>query len=67
MQIKAKYFHIKDYYDVGEVDLKYFSTDMMWADVPTKPLQGKKIRDMCVFLQNYLGDYDDDLEKEEDK
>jgi hypothetical protein len=27
--IKAKYFHIKDYYDAGEVDLKYCSTDMM--------------------------------------
>jgi hypothetical protein len=40
--IKAKYFLIKDYYDAGEVDLKYCSTDTMWADVLTKPLQGQK-------------------------
>ncbi len=42
--IKAKYFLIKDYYDVGEVDLKYCSTDTMWADILTKTLQGQKIR-----------------------
>jgi hypothetical protein len=38
----------------------------MWADVLT-PLQGKKFRDMHAFLQNCMGDYDDDLEQEEDK
>jgi hypothetical protein len=37
--IKAKYFLIKDCYDVEEVDLKYCSTDTMWADVLMKPLQ----------------------------
>ncbi len=40
--IKAKYFLIKDYYDSGEIDLKYCPSDEMWADVLTKPLQGKK-------------------------
>ncbi len=38
--IKAKYFLIKDYYDAGEVDLRYCPTGCMWADVLTKPLQG---------------------------
>jgi hypothetical protein len=49
--IKAKYFLIKDYYDVGEVDVRYCSTDTMWADVLTKLLQGQKFRDMRAFLQ----------------
>ena len=48
--IKAKYFPIKDYYDSGEIDLRYCSTDTMWADILIKPLQGQKFRDMCAFL-----------------
>ncbi len=36
--IKAKYFLIKDYYDAGEIDVKFCPTDEMWADVLTKPL-----------------------------
>ena len=44
--IKAKYFLIKDYYDAGEVDLRYCPTGEMWADVLTKPLQGQLFRDM---------------------
>ncbi len=36
--IKAKYFLIKDYYDSGEIDLGYCPTDVMWANVLTKPL-----------------------------
>jgi hypothetical protein len=36
--IKAKYFLIKDYYVSGEIDLGYCLTDVMWADVLTKPL-----------------------------
>jgi hypothetical protein len=42
--IKAKYFLIKDYYDSGV--LRYCPTDVMWADILTKPLQGQKFRDM---------------------
>jgi hypothetical protein len=52
--IKAKYFLNKDYYDVGEVDVRYCSTDTMWADVLTKPLQGQTFRDMRAFLQTAL-------------
>ena len=44
--IKAKYFLIKDYYDAGEVDLRYCPTGRMWVDVLTKPLQGQMFRDM---------------------
>ncbi len=42
--IKAKYFLIKDYYDAGEIDVKFCPTDEMWADILTKPLQGQKFR-----------------------
>ena len=65
--IKAKYFLIKDYYNSGEIDLCYCLTDVMWADVLTKPLQGKKFRDMCAFLQNCRRDYDDDIELKTDQ
>jgi hypothetical protein len=62
--IKAKYSLIKDYYDAGEIDVKFCPTDEMWADVltKTKPLQGQKFRDMRAFLQNCPRDYDDDTE-----
>jgi len=65
--IKAKYFPIKDYYDSGEVDLRYCPTGEMWADVLTKLLQGQLFRDMRAFLQNCSRDYDDDLERQEDE
>jgi hypothetical protein len=50
--IKVRYFLIKDYYDAEEIDVKFCPTDEMWADIPTKPLQGQKFRDMRAFLQN---------------
>jgi hypothetical protein len=56
--IKAKYFLIKDYYNSGEIDLRYCPTDVMWADILTKPLQGQKFMDMCAFLLNCSQDYD---------
>jgi hypothetical protein len=65
--IKAKVFLIKDYYKAGEIDMQYCPTDVMWADVLTKPLQGQKIRDMCAFLQNCSRSYDDNIELETDK
>jgi hypothetical protein len=65
--IKAKFFLIKDYYKAGEIDLRYCPTDVMWADVLTKPLQGQKFRDMRVFLQNCSRSYDDDIELQTDK
>ena len=65
--IKVKYFLIKDYYDSGEIDLRYCPTDVMWADVLTKPLQGQKFRDMRAFLQNCPRDYDDDVELQTDQ
>jgi hypothetical protein len=48
--IQAKFFLIKDYYKAGEIDMQYCPTDVMRADVLTKPLQGQKFRDMHAFL-----------------
>ncbi len=50
--IKAKYFFIKNYHHSGEIDLQYFPTDNMWADVVTKPLQCSKFWMMRAFLMN---------------
>jgi hypothetical protein len=60
--IKAKYFLIKDYYDAGVIDVKFWPTDQMWADVLTRPLQRQKFKDMRAFLQNCPQDYEDDTE-----
>ena len=65
--IKAKFFLIKDYYEAGEIDVRYCPTDVMWADVLTKPLQGQKFRDMRAFLQNCSRSYDDDIELQTDE
>ncbi len=64
--VKAMYFLIKDYYESGEIDLRYCPTDIMRADVLTKPLQGQKFRDMRGFLQNCPRDYEDDIELQND-
>jgi hypothetical protein len=65
--IKAKYFLIKVYDNSGEIDLHYRPTDVMWADVLTKQLQGLKFRDMCEFLQNCSPDSDNDIKLRTDK
>ncbi len=36
--IKAKYFLIKDYYNAGEIDLRYCPAGHMWVDVLTNTL-----------------------------
>jgi len=65
--IKAMYFLIKDYYNSGEINLRNCPTDVMWANVLTKPLQGQKFRDMRAFLQNCPWDYDDNIELQNDQ
>ncbi len=47
--------------------MRYCPTDVMWADVLTKPLQGQKFRDMHAFLQNCSRSFDDDIELQTDK
>jgi hypothetical protein len=60
--MKATCFLIKDYHKAGEINVRYCPTDIMRADVLTKPLQGQKFRDMRAFLQNCPRDYNDNIE-----
>ncbi len=50
--IKAKYFFIRHYHKLGEIQLSYSPTEEMWADVLTKPLQGLKFMRIRAFLMN---------------
>ncbi len=66
MALSGSFPPFGDYYDSGEIDLRYCPTDVMWAHI-TKPLQGQKFRDMRAFLQNCPRDYDDDVELQTDQ
>ena len=66
--IKAKFFFIKDRIDAGEVKVTHCPTGEMWADVLTKPLQGRAFRLMRSKLMNCSIDYEDEQsEKEEEE
>jgi hypothetical protein len=58
--IIAKYFFVRHFHNSGELDLQYFPTKHMWADVLTKPLQGATFRLMRSFLMNCPIDYSED-------
>jgi hypothetical protein len=60
--IKAKYFFIHHYHNAQELDLRYWPTEQMWADVLTKPLQGSKFQQMRAFLMNCPIDYAEDIQ-----
>jgi hypothetical protein len=53
--IKAKYFLIKDYYDAGEIDVKFCPTDEMWADVLTKPCNDRSSETCVPSSKTVLG------------
>ena len=61
--IKAKYFFVRNFHRTGELDLQYCPTELMWADVLTKPLQGAKFRLMHAFLMNCPTDYTEDIQE----
>jgi hypothetical protein len=58
--IKAKFFFIKDRIDSGEMGVEYQTTEEMWADVFTKPLQGTTLRQMHAKLMNCKVNYEED-------
>ncbi len=58
--IKAKYFFIRHYHKLGEIQLPYCLTEEMWVDVLTKPLQGLKFMKMRAFLMNCPVDYSEE-------
>ena len=65
--IRAKFFFIKDRIDDGEVTVVNCPTEGMWADILTKPLQGKAFRLMRSKLMNCEEDYFENEEPEKNK
>ena len=57
--IKAKFFFVKDKVDLGEVKITDCPTEVMWADVNSKPLQGTLFKVMRDKLMNCGVDYED--------
>ena len=58
--IKAKFFFFKDKIDLGEVKITGCPTELTWADVNIKPLQGTLFRVMRDSkLMNCGVDYED--------
>jgi hypothetical protein len=54
--IKLRYFFIKQYLDSGEFVLTHCPTDLMIADILTKPLQGEKfakLRDLLMGITTH--------------
>jgi len=62
--IRAKFFFIKDRIDDGEMIIVNCPTEGMWADILTKPLQGKAFRVMRSKLMNCEDDYFENEEAE---
>jgi len=62
--IKAKFFLIKDRVDDGEIKVIDCLTEMMWAEIMTKPLQGTAFRVMRAELMNCPVNYEDPTEEE---
>ena len=61
--IHHRFFLVKDLVDRGEIEVKYAPTDVMWSDVLTKPLSGRKFRELRAQLMNCPVDYDDEAER----
>ena len=51
--IKLRYFFVKQYLDSGEFELIHCPTDLMVADILTKPLQGAKFEKLRGLLLGY--------------
>jgi hypothetical protein len=62
--MKAKLFFIKDQVDKGEIKVIDCLAEEMWADIPTKPLQGLAFRTMRAVLMNCPINYKDEEETE---
>ena len=57
--IKAKFFFIKDRISDGEIKVVDCPTKEMWADIKTKPAQGKLFNELQAKLMNCAVDYTD--------
>ena len=63
--IKIWYFFITDRVKQKEVNIAYFSTEQMWSDILTKPLQCTKFHEPQSYLMNCPIDYHDDYTLEQ--
>ena len=50
---------------LGELEVAYKPTDEMWADINTKPRQGKGFREFRAKLMNCPVDYEDSTNYED--
>eukprot|EP00804_Cyclotella_cryptica_P030533 CCRYP_020167-RC/>CCRYP_020167-RC protein AED:0.22 eAED:0.15 QI:0/-1/0/1/-1/0/1/0/594 len=58
--IKAKYFFVTDKVADGDVVIKHTPTETMWADMNTKPKQGRAFRIDRSYMMNCPEDLDQD-------
>eukprot|EP00804_Cyclotella_cryptica_P023105 CCRYP_000347-RE/>CCRYP_000347-RE protein AED:0.29 eAED:0.21 QI:0/-1/0/1/-1/0/1/0/371 len=63
--IKAKYFFVTDKVADGDVVIKHTPTETMWADMNTKPKQGKAFRVDRSYMMNCPVELDGDVGDEE--
>jgi hypothetical protein len=57
--INVRYFFVKDKIEKGEVRLEHCPTEEMWADLNTKPRQGKAFAAFRGMLMGIETDYND--------
>ena len=61
--IKNRFSLITDKVAQGYLEIHHKGTDEMWADVNTKPVQGRKFRVMRAEVMGISVEYDDDKER----
>ena len=59
-RIRASYLFIKDKIAKGELTVEHCPTEEMWADILTKPKEGKSFRVFRSNLMNCAEDYSDE-------
>ena len=60
--INVRYFFVKDKIAKGEIELEHCPTEIMWADVNTKPRQGQAFIVFRSMLMGISKDYNDEKE-----
>jgi hypothetical protein len=63
--INVRYFFVKDKIEKGEIRLEHCPTEEMWADVHTKPKQGKIFSVFRGVLMGIETDYDDKVHEQD--
>jgi hypothetical protein len=61
--IKWRYFFIHDKINNGNLKVIYCPTEIMWADILTKPKQGRPFHLNHSILMNISFNYDDEVER----